>query len=478
MKIPATFCLPPSCSLRWLALAASLPFFSSAPVVATTPEVAPPFAWAASAGGTKNNKVRGVAVDREGNVFVAGEGFGDLRLDSKPDGKLVKGRGELDFFVAKLDPRGRFLWAHLAGGAKTDRGYAVATDAAGNCYVTGHYESADAEFSGTKLPQRGGYDIFVAKYDRAGQLAWIRTAGGKGYDHGHGIAIDGRGDVLICGAVEGDAEFGGVAFPNGNGSRLYCAKYRADGSFVWAKISTGAATGAGQGIAVDAAGNSYVAGHNTGAGKIGQQALASTGGTSATLVKFSSEGEALWVTQQLGAPSFHFHEVACDASGRVWAVGMFRGTVKISGGSFTTASDTDRDALICHYDTAGKLRWSQVGHGPATDYALGVATDGKGNCFVTGEFSASFTLGRETLQTRGSTDIYVAKFDAAGALRWLSQSGGPGSDNAYSIVCDTAGNLVLAGSYVGAAKFDDHVVTSKTRDLFVAKLGAQPAKRP
>ena len=57
--------------------------------------------------------------------------------------------------------------------------------------------------SGTKLVNRGEYDIFVAKYDRDGKLAWIQTAGGKGYDYGHGIAVDDKGDVIVTGAAVG-----------------------------------------------------------------------------------------------------------------------------------------------------------------------------------------------------------------------------------------------------------------------------------
>src|SRR5947209_6421048 len=104
----------------------------------------PEFLWASAAGGAGNDKTRCVAVDRAGNVFLTGEVTGEVKFADI----TRQSAGGMDCFVAKLDPDGRFLWAQLGGGGKVDRGYAVATDAAGNCYVTGHYESADAEFSG------------------------------------------------------------------------------------------------------------------------------------------------------------------------------------------------------------------------------------------------------------------------------------------------------------------------------------------
>jgi hypothetical protein len=195
----------------------------ASPLHAVPPEVAPSFEWASSAGGPRNDKTRCIAVDIEGNVFLAGEATDD----GKAGKATVKSAGGMDFFIAKLDPNGQFLWAHTGGGALVDRGYGVATDAAGGCYVTGHYQSTDADFCGTKLVNRGGYDLFVAKYDRDGNLAWIRSAWGTGYDHGHGIAVDARGDIVVTGAVVGDADFGEAVVTSVGSNDLYGARLKA-----------------------------------------------------------------------------------------------------------------------------------------------------------------------------------------------------------------------------------------------------------
>jgi dihydropteroate synthase len=145
-----------------------------------------------------------VTVDREGNVFLTGEITGDATFG----GITVKSAGGMDFVLAKLDAAGKLLWVRHGGGSLVDRGYGVVTDAQGNCYVTGHCESTDAEFDGVKLENAGGYDAFVAKYDRDGKLVWIHSMGGKGYDYGHGVAVDGNGDLVVVGAVAGSAVFG------------------------------------------------------------------------------------------------------------------------------------------------------------------------------------------------------------------------------------------------------------------------------
>jgi len=194
-------------------------------------------------------------------------------------------------------------------------------------------------------------------------------------------------------------------------------------------------------------------------------------GTSAVVAKLSPQGDILWITQQFGEPSCIFHEITCDREGRVWASGMFKGRATLGQETFTTSGEKDADAVLCHFDTDGQLLWSRVGQGPAVDYGLGIATDGAGNCFLTGEFSAHFQLAGAELRSRGSTDVYVAKFDAKGDLRWLAQGGGERGDNAYTMVCDTQGNLFLAGSFGGTSQFSEASIRSVGgNDLYGAKL--------
>ena len=108
------------------------------------------------------------------------------------------------------------------------------------------------------------------------------------------------------------------------------------------------------------------------------------------------------------------------------------------------------------------------------DYGLGVATDGAGNSFLTGEFTDTAEIAGSPLTSSGSTEIYVAKFDRTGTLRWLTQGGGDKGDNAYTIVDDARGNLYLSGNISGTAKFGPHTVTSAGgNDVYLAKLKAR-----
>ena len=457
---------------------------------AATPETAPTFEWAQPRrSGPKNEKTRSVTLDREGNIFLAGEATDEVKFGDI----TVKSAGGMDFFVAKLDPKGHFLWARLGGGSLIDRGYAVAADAAGNCYVTGHYQSTDADFSGTKLPNRGDYDIFVAKYDRDGNLARgfrRRAAPVTTTDARHRGGRQ-RRRRRHEGAVVGDSEFGDVKIPNEPGSHIFCAKYHPDGKLVWVKVSTGnhPQLGAGQAVVVDGKGAIYIGGDSYGSGQFGDKprSACKSGSTSSLVAKLSPEGEeVLWLAQDAGEPSclFRRDRLTCDTEGRVWASGMFKGKTTVGSETYHIRGRAeDNEALLCHYDTDVQTPLEPrgaggpaVGQSPVVHYGLGVATDGKGNSFLTGEFTEPL-LSRSAAKncTAGGAPISTSP----SSMKRARSGGSPSRRRRQRLTLTPSratpqGNLFLGGSFGGTAKFDDVSITSVGgNDLYVAKLKAK-----
>ncbi len=414
----------------------------------------PTFEWVAGGGGAKSDKTRAVTFDREGNVFMAGETTDDGTFG---DQKRT-GLGSTDFFLTKQSKDGKFLWVRSLGGSLVDRGYGVACDAAGNAYVTGHYQSTDAQANGQTLPNAGDYDIFIAKYDTKGALIWIKTAGGKGYDYGHGIVVDSKGDIVVTGAVAGEAKFGDVTVNAGSTTRpIFCAKYDAAGNLKWVKTTGGKFSGSGHGLGVDATDSIYIGGSGGGEGAMDGVTLQSKA-QAGIVLKLTPEGRAVWAAFLPGVPSAGFHEIAVDTAGRTWCAGMFKGV--LNGGPVHSTGDKDNDGVLAHYSPEGKLLWSHVLQGPATDYCLGVATDNTGRCFVTGEFSETATFAGQTLKTQGATDIFTAAFDEKGGLEWLLPTGGAKGDNAYCMAWHPSGRLIFSGACVAPATFGSQTMTS------------------
>src|SRR5690242_21890083 len=87
-----------------------------------------------------------------------------------------------------------FRWIAQAGGLSDDFSRGVAVDPGGNVYITGAFHDA-AQFGDIVINSSGGYDIFVAKYDKDGHAVWAKPAGGSNFDdYGLAIAVDSSGN--------------------------------------------------------------------------------------------------------------------------------------------------------------------------------------------------------------------------------------------------------------------------------------------
>lgn len=121
-----------------------------------------------------------VTSDAEGNVYTCG------RIKD-----TIPGYRD-DLFIAKYDVSGSLLWRKTAGGSRIDVAQALTVDKQGNVYVTGYIGEAfsmipnDTVFFDNKyITVNGGYsDIFIAKYDNAGNVVWVKSYGGNYYDYG------------------------------------------------------------------------------------------------------------------------------------------------------------------------------------------------------------------------------------------------------------------------------------------------------
>ncbi len=150
------------------------------------------FAWAKSAGGTSHDYGTSISVDQNGNSYLTGYFQSpSISFDSIFTLTNFDSTGNtVDFFVAKYDSTGKIIWTKSAGGASADYAYAVSTDANGNSYITGQFHSTTINFGNDTLTNNGAHDIFIVKYDIAGNVLWAKNFGGALDDDGSSICSD------------------------------------------------------------------------------------------------------------------------------------------------------------------------------------------------------------------------------------------------------------------------------------------------
>lgn len=210
--------------------------------------------WAKNAGSTSQDAALGLDIDSAGNAFLTG--FFNSTATFGPHTLISAGSNEI--FAAKLDPTGNWLWASRAGGTEEDQGLGISVDPYGNSFVTGFFVGT-AAFGAQNLTGPGMADVFVAKLDSAGNWLWANQAGGSAHDFSYGVAANNAGNCFIAGMFNGPVNFGGTSL-NGVEAELFAAKISSDGDWMWAKSAGGDGWDWARGVAAVADGSCRVTG--------------------------------------------------------------------------------------------------------------------------------------------------------------------------------------------------------------------------
>ena len=431
-------------------------------VIATPTTAAPPLPatdWSATKqfGVPGDDQARAVAIDDEGNVYVVGSTSGSL------DGNPYAG-GETDAFVVKYNAAGAKQWTRELGTTDRDQAFGAATDTDGNVYVTGQtWGNLDGNaFAG------GDGDAFLTKYDSTGLKLWTKTIATTGEDTATSVAVDISGNIYAAGAT--GTALGSNVFAGGTGD-VFVAKYDSTGTQLWLQQFGAGGTDVANGVAVDTAGNVFVAGWTSGA----LHGVAYIGGMyDAFLVKLDSAGVWLWTNVfgatdgVLGVSSTDLVSgVAVDVNGNVYVGGL---TTGIMDGDLTGVNHglgSMGDAFVAYFDTSGVKQWIRQFGTEFTDSVNAVAADSAGNVYATGPTAGG--LGGNS--SAGAEDLFITKYDSAGTKQWTRQPGTKLSDSAYGAAVNMSREVFIAGATAsdlngntnaGPPRFDAFVIKYDT----------------
>src|SRR6266508_4014381 len=377
-----------------------------------------------------------------------------------------------------LDPA-VLVYAGYIGGGDDDEAYGIAVDGSGNTFVTGLTASTETTFpvtAGPDLTQNGGQDAFVAKVNAAGTaLVYCGYIGGSDDDRGLGIAVDGSGNAYVTGrTLSTETSFPVTVGPdlthNGGGADAFVAKVNAAGTaLVYCGYIGGDDDDVGSGIAVDGSGNAYVTGRalSTEASfpvTVGPDLTHNGDGSDAFVAKVNAAGTALAYCGYIGGDGDDVGSgIAVDGSGNAYVTGFAdstEATFPVTVGPDLTYSGGLYDAFVAKVNAAGTaLAYCGYIGGDGGDVSHGIAVDGSGNAYVTGDTSSTqatfpVTAGPDLIYNDGG-DAFVAKVNAAGtALAYCGYIGGSGGDVGVGIAVDSSGNAYVTGA------------TASTQDTF------------
>ncbi|MDB5191577.1 MAG: hypothetical protein JWQ96_1140 [Segetibacter sp.] len=263
-----------------------------------------------------------------------------------------------------------------------------------------------------------------------------------------------------------------------------------DVNLVWAKNMGSTTADNGLSVAVDASGNVFTTGYFTGTTDFdpgaGTTNLTSSGEGDGFISKLNASGNFVWAIRFGSNEDDRGQSITVDASGNVYLTGYFSGTVDFDPGAGVTNLSTSSgyEIFVLKLDGAGNLTWAKkMGDDFGYDYGRGIAVDGSGNVYTTGQFNgpeADFNPGAATFNlasNNGSDDVFVSKLDATGNFVWAVAFGSPDFDRGTSIGVDASGNVYTTGFFSTTADFDPGAGTSNltsagSSDVFISKLSS------
>ena len=323
----------------------------------------------------------------------------------------------------------------------------VASDSQGNTYAAGWA-------AGTETGH--GTDAFVARWNAAGTLDYLRYFGGSGEDRATALAVDPAGNAYIAGfTTSPDLPVRSAWQAARRGSQdAFLAKFAADGSVVFATYLGGSGISLARGIAVDGAGNVYAAGSTnaTDFPVSGAYQSRQAGQFDAFVVKLSAEGDRLLYSTFLGGGgSDYANAVAVDAAGAAYVAGATGSADFPTRRPLQAALRGGEDAFVAKLSADGaSLVYSTYlggsgGSAGAPEAAAGIAVDGAGNAYVAGATSSADFPGRR--DGSSAPAAFLVRLNASGdALVYSSALGGGGATTAAAVALAEDGTAVIAGS--------------------------------
>ncbi len=399
----------------------SLPYGSAAQIIIAKYSSSGSLIWA-DAGKHGQSLAEAMTVDAGGNLYVFGYFYSDsVRFGTQ---LLVKSDTFTNhFFLVKYNTTGSALWAkswacNPGGIINTICPAGLDIDLAGNVFVSGTYKNASISIGTSSVSNTAtGYnDIFLAKFDPAGNLKWLKNFGGADDDEVTGMAISKYNKIYLTGAfLSSSISFGSTTLTYTTGSGLanaFLTELDTAGNVIWAKSSNHAAIP--YCIHADALNNLYFGGTlmspHVGFGTIFLDAQYGT-----FLAKYDTSGAALWAkafASVTSSPYNDLYSVTTDSCNNIWVTGgMMAGLMLDSIHTLNRPTGSSDAMFIVGLNPGGTLIASQAFTSGGDDNSA-ITSDSHGNLYLCGDYKTSgFSLGTDTLShTLFMEQFFVAKY--------------------------------------------------------------------
>ncbi|MFA5009378.1 MAG: hypothetical protein WC534_02220 [Candidatus Paceibacterota bacterium] len=393
-----------------------------------------------SLGAERQDGAKDLAIDSQGNIYVAGYFQGTINLDLKGGIFEITSFGNslidsaVDIYVAKYSREKDLLWGFSIGSSGKDMPLVLKIDSKENIYLSGYFGgladfNPDPESEST-LDAVSGRDAFLAKYNNNGKFEWAKRIGNlekipflendDRFEEARALAFDQDNNVYLAGVFDGTIN---LDEPNSNNTfNTFTSKNNSRDVFLaiyneFGKYQKGAILG-------------------------------DTGDDEAGGLIINQDKEIYLTGSFSGKTNFDLK----DKNNKK--------TIFSSNGNF--------DAFLVKYDPDFNYLWSKKFGGSGRDESFGIASNNSSEIIIAGNFFGPITIGAKKLLLEGTSNVFFAIFNKEGELK-LAKNFGSGSAKALKVIFDQENNIYISGFFKTICNFS---TTKENKSLIANSEGS------
>lgn len=393
----------------------------------------------------------GSEVDGVTDMISTGNGgFLVTGYSSSRDGDFAGlNKGGFDLFVMKFNALGQMEWNRTFGGSGNEYALSVSETSDGGYVLTGYTNSVDGDFLREKS---GQLDLFLMKLTEAGFVEWAEAYYGNSLDYSSSITETRDGGFAITGGTNSSD---GIFESFSGASVGFLLKVNNKGQKEWIE-KIGGTGGYDTGSAISKVNSGYVLTGSTQSFNSENPQMNQYG---VFVSKYNTDFEYDWtrVYGDLTPENFNITQISENGEGY-----LFTGWTLNGSGS--------RDAVISSIDFFGERNWVRTFGGSSWDRGFAFTQAENGDIILTGLYGSAD--GDFSGLNRGGQDIFVKKLNVSGDRIWMKTFGGTGNESGQAIIKTDDGGYIVAGNTSSANGDFSGIKNSFGMDIFLMRLDA------
>jgi len=353
--------------------------------------------WEKTIGGDGEDNFKSIIQTLDGGYALIGESSSNISGE-----KTDYCRGNLDYWLVKLDSSGNIQWDKTYGGSDVEFIDNIVQGKDGSYILAG---SSLSNASGEKSENsRGNFDMWVLKVDKDGNKLWDKTIGGNDYDLCSPVKLTKDGGIILGGFSGSNAS--GEKSENNRGvqSDIWVVKLDKNGKIQWDKTIGGSDDDYCHSL-IQTRDGGYLIGGNSNSGISAEKTAKSWGGYDYWLIKLDRYGNKLW-DKTIGGLNDEHDVWSLDST--LDGTGFILGGKSASpiSGNKTEYSKGGFDYWVVKVNKQGNVVWNKT-YGGSEDENLYSIVETEKNKFLLGGNSWSGISGDKTAASRGLADYWI-----------------------------------------------------------------------